>query len=76
MDKLSVHRQRKELSAILNEQPAYTATYLNHQELLCLASDYFSLRFYNHTRRMGAIHYNIIGNALSSVGRKLYHVTI
>ena len=35
MDKLSVHRQRKELSAILNEQSAYKATYLNHQELQC-----------------------------------------
>ena len=35
MDKLSVHRKRKELSAILNEQPAYKATYLNHQELQC-----------------------------------------
>ena len=35
MDKLSGRRKRKELSAILNEQPAYKATYLNHQELQC-----------------------------------------
>ena len=45
---------------------------------MCLTSDSFSLGFHNHSRRMGdytLIHCNIIGKALGSVGRTLYHVT-